>query len=317
MPNSSLGFCYCSFSLTKIQPSWKHSTRILSCFSHVQLLATPRTVAHQALLSKGFSRQEYWSGLPCPSPGDLPDPGINPSSCTAGGFLPTSHQGSPESIVPAFKFFSNIPVITQKKVPRISGTCLNRTTQPYCSSREVLCLMDGFKNSASLRNLLVGSRRKVSHWLTQKNIYCCFKWMVTLSRNLRDSLFRTQMISAVFLLLSLQWVLQLQAPLTFTHDPQPERKSNKSSHRSLGWVFVAEIGQVSGSDWLTLGKGPSAGDRGGGHSNPKLLGQEGRQNGLRAKLWWGNMDTVEQNQPTATCGTASTSAFQVICYYFP
>ena len=42
-------------------------------------LVTPGTVAHQAPLSMGFSRQEYWSGLPFPSPGDLPDPGINPS----------------------------------------------------------------------------------------------------------------------------------------------------------------------------------------------------------------------------------------------
>ena len=41
-------------------------------FSHVQLFAAPWTVAHQAPLSVGFSRQEYWSGLPCPSPGDLP-----------------------------------------------------------------------------------------------------------------------------------------------------------------------------------------------------------------------------------------------------
>ena len=38
------------------------------------------TVTHQAPLSKGFSRQEYWSGLPCPPPGDLPDPGIEPAS---------------------------------------------------------------------------------------------------------------------------------------------------------------------------------------------------------------------------------------------
>ena len=44
---------------------------------------------------------------------------------------------------------------------------------------------------------------------------------------------------------------------------------------------------------------------------------EGRQKGLWAKLWWGNMNTVEQNQHIATCGTASTSAFQVICNYFP
>ena len=41
---------------------------------------TLRTVAHQAPLSTGFSRQEYWSGLPCPPPGDLPDPGIQPAS---------------------------------------------------------------------------------------------------------------------------------------------------------------------------------------------------------------------------------------------
>ena len=43
-------------------------------------LATPWTVAHQAPLSMGFSRQEYWNGLPCPSLGDLPDPGIEPWS---------------------------------------------------------------------------------------------------------------------------------------------------------------------------------------------------------------------------------------------
>ena len=49
----------------------------LSC---VRLFATPRTVAYQALPSAGFSRQEYWSRLPFPSPGDLPDPGIEPRS---------------------------------------------------------------------------------------------------------------------------------------------------------------------------------------------------------------------------------------------
>ena len=46
--------------------------------SRVQLLATPWPVAYQAPPSMGFSRQEYWSGLPFPSPGDLPDPGIKP-----------------------------------------------------------------------------------------------------------------------------------------------------------------------------------------------------------------------------------------------
>ena len=58
--------------------------------SHVRLFATPWTVAHQAPQSVGFPRQEYWSGLPCPDPPDLPDPGIKPMSLTspalAGGF---------------------------------------------------------------------------------------------------------------------------------------------------------------------------------------------------------------------------------------
>ena len=48
--------------------------------SHVQFFATPWTVACQAPLSMGFSRQEYWSGLPFPSLGGLPDPGIKPRS---------------------------------------------------------------------------------------------------------------------------------------------------------------------------------------------------------------------------------------------
>ena len=62
--------------------------------SWVRLFATPCTVAHQAPLCMGFSRQECWSGLPCPPPGDLPHPGMEPMSLTsfalAGGFFTTS-----------------------------------------------------------------------------------------------------------------------------------------------------------------------------------------------------------------------------------
>ena len=50
--------------------------------AHVQLLATPWIVAYQAPLSTVFSRQDYWSGLPFPPPGDLPNPGIKPWSPT-------------------------------------------------------------------------------------------------------------------------------------------------------------------------------------------------------------------------------------------
>ena len=57
-------------------------------------LATPWTVACQAPLSMGFSRQEYWSGLPFPSPGDLPDLGIEPGfPPLAGGFFTTEPPG--------------------------------------------------------------------------------------------------------------------------------------------------------------------------------------------------------------------------------
>ena len=63
-------------------------------FSRVQLFVTLWTVALQAPLSMGFSRQEYWSGLPCRPPGDLPNPGIEPMSLTssalAGRFFNSS-----------------------------------------------------------------------------------------------------------------------------------------------------------------------------------------------------------------------------------
>ena len=55
---------------------------MMSRFSHVQVFVTLWTVAHQAPLSMGFSRQEYWSGLPCLLPGDLPNPEIEPTALT-------------------------------------------------------------------------------------------------------------------------------------------------------------------------------------------------------------------------------------------
>ena len=72
---------------------------MLGCFSPVRLFATLWTVAYQAPLSTGFSRQEYWSGLPFTPPGVLPDSGIEPTYPTApavqANSLPLSHWGSP------------------------------------------------------------------------------------------------------------------------------------------------------------------------------------------------------------------------------
>ena len=69
---------------------------LLSHFSCVWLCVTPWTVACQAPLSMGFSRQQYWSDLPCPPPQDLPRPGTEPGSpALQADSLPLSHQGSP------------------------------------------------------------------------------------------------------------------------------------------------------------------------------------------------------------------------------
>ena len=77
-------------SLQQVRPIHSEKTSVYalhvclpSRFSRVRLFATVWTVAFQASLSMGFSIQEYWSGLPCPHPGDLPYPGIEPTSLTS------------------------------------------------------------------------------------------------------------------------------------------------------------------------------------------------------------------------------------------
>ena len=69
---------------------------MLSRFSGVQLFATPWTVARKTPLSMGISRQEYWSGFPCPPPGNLPNPGIKPRSpALQEDSLPSEPPGKP------------------------------------------------------------------------------------------------------------------------------------------------------------------------------------------------------------------------------
>ena len=74
-------------------------TSVCCVVSHVRLFATLWTVAHQAFLSMEFSWQKYWSGLPFPPPGDLPDPGIEPTSPVffvfTGGFFTTMPPRKP------------------------------------------------------------------------------------------------------------------------------------------------------------------------------------------------------------------------------
>ena len=87
-----------------------HPETMLSPFSWVWLFATLWTVAHQALLSMGFPRQEYWSGVPFLPPGDLPNPGMESASlmspALAGGFfffLPLAPAGKPGNLALLFK----------------------------------------------------------------------------------------------------------------------------------------------------------------------------------------------------------------------
>ena len=95
----------------------------LGCFSYVQLFLTPWTVPQQAPLSMGFSRQEYWSELPCPPPRDLPDPGIETMSLMSpalvGGFLTTSTSWEAHICVymyihlfPSCDYWENLETIT-------------------------------------------------------------------------------------------------------------------------------------------------------------------------------------------------------------
>ena len=82
-----------------------HACMHTNCFKPVPLFATLWTIAGQASLSMGFFWQEYWSGLRCPPPGDLPNPGVKPTSLTspalAGGFSTTSTicEARPEPLV--------------------------------------------------------------------------------------------------------------------------------------------------------------------------------------------------------------------------
>ena len=83
----------CTLTQPEARGTETHHTYVC-VLSRVQLSVTPWTVARQAPLSMRFSRQEYWGGLPFPPPGNLPNPGIEPSSlmspALAGGFFTTS-----------------------------------------------------------------------------------------------------------------------------------------------------------------------------------------------------------------------------------
>ena len=112
--------------------AWKWKVKVKS-LSHVWLFTTPWTAAFQAPLSMGFSRQQYWSGLPLPAPGDLPNPGIEPRSPA----LQTDALPSEPSRKPSYSrlFSSNSAPRTERQTAQI-----DHSTFPKCKANVPVCV---------------------------------------------------------------------------------------------------------------------------------------------------------------------------------
>ena len=148
-------------------------THTLSHFSHVQLCVSPWTVARQAPLSVRFSKQDHWSGLPFPSPGDLRDPGTEPVSLTspalAGRFFTTSAAWMSRMKVLSY-LVSQKPGLASSRTPFLGAsrnflslklpvcwwTELHKTTQTPCGSFPVLVLW------------LTGSDKELTRWASNR-----------------------------------------------------------------------------------------------------------------------------------------------------
>ena len=104
-----------------------------SHFSRVRLFVTLRTVARQAPLSMGFSRQEYWGGLPFPFPRDIPDPGVEPQSlmspALAGKFFTLSTAWEARNCIA--EMLMNLPGVKQTKSRAISWKILPQSPIPH------------------------------------------------------------------------------------------------------------------------------------------------------------------------------------------
>ena len=127
---------YCVAQGTRLNVMWKPGWEGVwgDCMhvyslSHVWLFATLWTVARQAPSSMGFSRQEYWTGWPCPPPGDLPDPGIKPASLC----------------LPHCRWIL-CPVSCQESPRGRMDTCIC-TVEPLCCAPETITLLTGYAPS--------------------------------------------------------------------------------------------------------------------------------------------------------------------------
>ena len=136
-------------------------------FSHVRLFESPWTVARQAPLSLGFSRQEYWSRFPFPSPGDLPDPGIKPTS--------------PVSLALAGKLFTTKPpgnisaLLRSETRSPLSSPCEDPARRRMSASEEdslQAAALDGSMNQALFGALTLPDPLFLSGSLSPLNLHC-------------------------------------------------------------------------------------------------------------------------------------------------
>ena len=128
---------------------------MLSCFSRVWLFVTLWTVGHQDSLSIGFSRQEYWSGLPCPPPGDLPDPEIehaSPVSPTLAGR--GTHKTRETGRWRQVKGWIKNLYMLRQKVDEIEGLPEVRT-RVRISTKEYYGLMDHDQTCVFMQQILI------------------------------------------------------------------------------------------------------------------------------------------------------------------
>ena len=147
---------------------------VLSWFSHVQLFATPWTAAHQVSMSMESSRQEYWSGLPCPPPGDLSDPSLEPISPASPALqtdtFTTEPPGSPYSPIRVHNSLSKVPGHAGSKVgnTHTQDASVQASLVSFSKSRDRIS-----RSSFSLGNSSFHSHTEVFLW--KSNLTLQFK----------------------------------------------------------------------------------------------------------------------------------------------
>ena len=179
---------------------------MLSRFSHVQLFTILWTIACQAPLSMGFSRQEYWSGLPCPPPGDLPHPGTEPSLLRRLHWQVNSLPLAPPG---KLKYFQLYLLIFHSKIYSLSLGNSNLTAAAAAAKSLQSCLtlcdpIDSSPPGSPIPGIL---QARTLEWVAI-SFSNAWKWKVKVKSFSRVQLFSTPWTAAHQALLSMRFSRQ-------------------------------------------------------------------------------------------------------------